>query len=114
MLPDDEHAVLLGDRGYYPSGLPALRAAIAAELSKSRLPTRSDQVLVTNGAQHAFMLCAMLLLQRGDTALLEDPTYFGAIDACRAIGARIATVPVGPGARRRQRFGRAWRRPAHG
>ena len=96
-LPGDEHAALLRDRGYYPFGLPALRQAIAAEFCRSGLPTDREQVLVTNGAQHAFMLCAMLSLQRGDTALLEDPTYFGAIDACRAIGARIATVPVGPG-----------------
>ena len=96
-LPADEHAALLRDRGYYPFGLPALRRAVAAEFCRSGLPTDREQVLVTNGAQHAFMLCAMLSLQRGDTALLEDPTYFGAIDACRAVGARIATVPVGPG-----------------
>jgi len=96
-LPPDEHQSLLRDRGYYPFGIPALRRAIAAEFSKNGLSTSAEQVLVTNGAQHAFMLCAMHALQRGDTALLEDPTYFGAIDACRAIGARIATVPVGPG-----------------
>jgi DNA-binding transcriptional MocR family regulator len=95
-LPADEHAALLRDRGYYPFGLPALRQAIASEFARTGVPTDREQVLVTNGAQHAFMLCAMLTLQRGDTALLEDPTYFGAIDACRAVGARIATVPVGP------------------
>ena len=95
-LPADEHAALLRDRGYYPFGLPALRRAIACEFARVGVPTDREQVLVTNGAQHAFMLCAMLALQRGDTALLEDPTYFGAIDACRAVGARIATVPVGP------------------
>ena len=95
-LPADEHAALLRDRGYYPFGLPALRQAIAFEFNRIGVPTDREQVLVTNGAQHAFMLCAMLALQRGDTALLEDPTYFGAIDACRAVGARIATVPVGP------------------
>ena len=59
-LPDDEHAALLRDRGYYPFGLPALRQAIAAEFCRSGLPTDREQVLVTNGAQHAFMLCAML------------------------------------------------------
>jgi DNA-binding transcriptional MocR family regulator len=96
-LPESEHAALLQDRGYYPFGLPSLRAAIAAEFCRSGVATTREQVLITNGAQHAFVLCAMLFLQRGDTALLEDPTYFGAIDACRTVGARIATVPVGPG-----------------
>ena len=97
MLSEAEHAALLYDRAFYPFGLPALRAAIAAEIGRNGLPTDREQVLVTNGAQHALMLCAMLCLQRGDTALLEDPTYFGAIDVCRAVGARVVTVPVGPG-----------------
>ena len=95
-LPADEQAALVRDRGYYPFGLPGLRRGIAAQLSNDGLPSDAEQVLVTNGAQHAFVLCAMLCLQRGDTALLEDPTYFGAIDACRAVGARIATLPVAP------------------
>jgi DNA-binding transcriptional MocR family regulator len=33
------------------------------------------------------------LLQRGDTVILENPTFFGAIDTFRAAGARLAGVP---------------------
>ena len=58
------------------------------------MATRRDQVLVTNGAQHAIALCATLCLQRGDSALVEDPTYFGAIDAFRTVGARLSSLPV--------------------
>jgi DNA-binding transcriptional MocR family regulator len=36
-----------------------------------------------------------LLLQRGDTVILENPTFFGAIDAFRAAGAHLAAVPIG-------------------
>ena len=61
------------------------------------LETTPDQVLVTNGAQQAIALCAMRCLQRGDTALIEDPTYFGALEACRAIGARVSPLPVEAG-----------------
>jgi DNA-binding transcriptional MocR family regulator len=50
--------------------------------------------LVTNGAQQAIALCAALFVQRGDTALVEDPAYFGALDALRAVGARISPLPV--------------------
>lgn len=96
-LPPDEYGALLRDRGYHPFGLPSLRRTLADEFSKIGLRTSHEQILVTNGAQHALALCAMLCLQRGDTALVEDPGYFGALDACRAVGARLATLPVRPG-----------------
>ena len=96
-LPDDEYAALVHDPLYYPVGWPPLRRAIAAEYTKGGLDTTPEQVLVTNGAQQAIALCAMLCLQRGDTALVEDPAYFGALDACRAIGARISPLPVEAG-----------------
>jgi DNA-binding transcriptional MocR family regulator len=40
-------------------------------------------------------LLGSLYLQRGDTVLIEDPTYFGAVDAFRAAGARLSSLPVG-------------------
>ena len=105
-LPRDEHAALLRDRGYYPFGLPALRQAIAAEFCRSGLPTDREQVLVTNGAQHAFMLCAMLYLQRGDTALARGSDLLRR--AGRLPGHRRANRH-GPGRRRRRRArGDSW------
>jgi DNA-binding transcriptional MocR family regulator len=94
VLPKDEYAALMRERFHYPLGLPVLRQAIADEYSREGLPTRPDQVLVTNGAQHAVALCAALCLQRGDSGLIEDPTYFGAIAAFRTAGARLSTLPV--------------------
>jgi DNA-binding transcriptional MocR family regulator len=93
-LPEEDHAALLHDRLYHPLGLPALRAAIAARYSQTGLPTKPEQVLVTNGAQQAISLGAALYVQRGDTVLIEDPTYFGALDAFRTMGARLASVSV--------------------
>src|SRR6202035_1642751 len=42
-------------------------------------------------------LCAALYLQRGDSVLVEDPAYFGALDAFRVVGARVSPLPVGAG-----------------
>jgi DNA-binding transcriptional MocR family regulator len=42
------------------------------------------------------MLIGSLFLQKGDTVLIEDPCYFGALEAFRLAGARIETMPVGP------------------
>jgi DNA-binding transcriptional MocR family regulator len=97
VLPADEYTALMHDRFHYPVGLPALRQAVAACYSRDGLPTRPDQVLVTHGAQHAIALVAALCLQRGDAALIEDPTYFGAIAACRTAGARLVPLPVKAG-----------------
>jgi DNA-binding transcriptional MocR family regulator len=93
-LPADEYAALVHDHLYYPLGLPVLRQALGAYYDKAGLPTRPEQILVTNGAQHAIALCAALYLQRGDSALAEDPAYFGALDAFRAAGARSSALPV--------------------
>ena len=94
-LPREEEDALLDDRMYYPLGLAVLRQALAKRLTTIGLPTIEDQILVTNGAQQAISLIAALYLQRGDTVLIEDPTYFGAIEAFRATGARVSSVPVG-------------------
>jgi len=87
-------AFTLGNgEGYFPMGLPALRQAVAAHLSRTGLPTREEQVLITNGAQQAISLVAGLLVARGESVVTEDPTYIGAIDVLISAGARVLAVP---------------------
>lgn len=81
--------------GYLPMGLPALRQAIARHLTGWGVATAEEQVMVTHGAQQAIGLAGALFLERGDTVLVEDPTYLGSIDIFAGLGARLATVPVG-------------------
>jgi DNA-binding transcriptional MocR family regulator len=81
--------------GYLPLGLPALREAIAKHLCGWGVPTAAEQVMVTHGAQQAIGLCGALFLERGDTVVVEDPTYLGSIDIFAGLGARLATVAVG-------------------
>ncbi len=88
-------ALLLRGHGYMPLGLAPLREAIATHLERSGLPTRTDQVLVTSGAQQAIALVANLFIEPGDIVVLEDPTYLGAIDAFTSFGARLKGVASG-------------------
>ncbi|GGS27465.1 aminotransferase-like domain-containing protein [Deinococcus knuensis] len=81
---------------YHPLGLPDLRACIADLYATQGLPTTPEQIIVTSGAQQAISLTATTLLRRGDHALLESPTYFGAIDVFRAASATLTGVPVTP------------------
>jgi DNA-binding transcriptional MocR family regulator len=82
--------------GYWPLGYPPLRQEIANRLTDRGLETTEAEVLVTTGAQQAIALTAAAFVGPGDFALLEDPTYPGAIDAYRQTGARILSAPVGP------------------
>jgi DNA-binding transcriptional MocR family regulator len=94
-LTPRENERLLSTRLYYPFGLPALRQAIAAHYSAAGLPTGPDDILATTGARQAIMLVGNLFLQRGDTVVLEDPCYFGALEVFRGCGTRVHTVSVG-------------------
>jgi GntR family transcriptional regulator/MocR family aminotransferase len=77
------------------AGLPALREAIAAHVSGSRgTSCTADQVIVVAGAQQGLDMLSRLLLDPGETALLEEPGYPGARAALTAAGARIEPMPV--------------------
>src|SRR5262249_47533957 len=78
-----------------PRGLPALRTAIAEYLTQARaVRCHADQVIVTNGSQHALDIAARAVLEPGDAVWMEDPGYFGAGGAFVAAGARLVPVPV--------------------
>jgi len=97
VLTFDRRAIekLLAGPGYVPMGLPQLRQSIATHLSRSGLPTTAEQVLVTSGAQQAITLAAALFLSPGDSVVVENPTYLGAIDILTSRGARLVPAPVG-------------------
>lgn len=77
-----------------PEGLPQLRARLAALYDARGLQTSPDQIVVTTGAQQAIGLVATAHLAPGDLALIESPTFPGAIDALSLTGARLRGIPV--------------------
>lgn len=82
--------------GYYPSGLPALREAIARRYDERGLATSPDQIVVTSGALAAVAIATRALAGVGDRVLMESPTYPNAIATLRRSGARIVGVGVEP------------------
>lgn len=89
---EDELVPYLDTDGYFPAGLPVLRQAIAEHLTRDGIPTQPQEVLVTSGAQQATYLALRSVLQPGDLAVVEDPTYRGSLEALRTIGARVEGV----------------------
>ena len=79
--------------GYLPFGLPQLRERVAARYTAAGAPTRAAEILITNGAQHAFSLALQELSSPGAGVLVECPTYPVALDAIRA--GRRTPLPFG-------------------
>ncbi len=78
---------------YSPTeGVPELRAALAARLRARGVAAERDDVLVTTGSQQALALAATVLLDPGDTVLVEDPSYLAALQSFAFAGGR--PVPV--------------------
>lgn len=81
----------------YPSvqGLAELREALAGYLRRRRgLQVRADDLLIVGGTQQGIDLCARVLLDPGDLAVVEDPCYQGLRLSFAACGARLSSVAV--------------------
>lgn len=86
----------LGGHGYFPAGMPALQAAIAATYDARGLPTAPEQVIVTAGALAATAVVGAALAGPRDKVLMESPTYPNAVQALRSGGGRLVSIPLDP------------------
>lgn len=78
-----------------PQGYPPLLDALCDYLRLSRgVCCEPEQIIITNGTQEALSLCAMAILQAGDTALVESPGYIRARQAFKAQGAVLQATPL--------------------
>jgi 2-aminoadipate transaminase len=81
---------------YTPTrGLAGTLDAVAGrlELVQGRRPAH-DELVITSGSIEALDLIGKSFLDRGDTVVVEAPTYLGALMAFRGFEAGIATVPM--------------------
>jgi len=82
-------------------GYPPLKQALVAMLRAEGYETGDENLLITDGCQQALDLVCKAFLRPGDTVLLENPAYPGALAIFSGARARILGVPVktesGPG-----------------
>ncbi|MGF1431776.1 PLP-dependent aminotransferase family protein, partial [Kitasatospora sp. LaBMicrA B282] len=103
--------------GHYPTGVPALREAVAHRFTERGLPTSPDQILITTGAMSALDLVRRSLVRRGDRVAVESPSYPHLLRALREADARLVPVPQHrvDGPEQLPRWDLAeWRRVLHG
>lgn len=91
------HEGLLAHRqqalGYCPvEGLQSLRQGISAHMRKRGVPVDIQNMLILSGSTQGIGLIARFLLRPGDEVVVEVPTYLGAIQTFRAVGAKVIGV----------------------
>lgn len=86
----------LSGPGYFPLGVPALQARIAAAYEARGVPTVPEQVMVTAGALAAASVVAQAFTAPGERVVVESPTYPNATQAVRHAGARLVAATVDP------------------
>jgi len=78
-----------------PAGFYPLREAIAAYLKSFRaVNCTPEQIIITNGAQHAFDLIGRVLLEPKTEVWIENPCYTGAKQVLQSFEAKLVPVPV--------------------
>jgi 2-aminoadipate transaminase len=73
-------------------GFGPLRAWIAERLHGRGIACTPENVIVTSGSQQGIDLTAKILLDAGDTVVVENPSYLAALQVFSGYEARIATV----------------------
>lgn len=75
-------------------GFTSLRTAISGLMHKRGVYCNHEEVMVLSGSQQGIDIAARVMLDPGDMVVVEEPTFFPAVQAFKAIGARILAVPI--------------------
>ena len=75
-------------------GIPKLREALAAYVSRLHRKTDPNQVAVTSAGVNALMLASQLLVDPGDYVVEVTPLWPNLQEIPKILGARVTTVPL--------------------
>ncbi|KAF3998578.1 aminotransferase-like domain-containing protein [Glaciimonas immobilis] len=83
--------------GYgHPYGYAPLRLTISQFLAQWSLEVPIDQILTTHGATQALDLIIRTMVKRGDTVLIDDPSYCNLIAMLRLADVNVIGIPRTP------------------
>ncbi|MBN2519680.1 MAG: PLP-dependent aminotransferase family protein, partial [Bacteroidales bacterium] len=76
------------------SGLPVLLESLSAYLEKKGLPVAQNKLMITTGSLQAINILAKTFIDPGDTILVENPSFIGAISAFKSYQANMVMIPL--------------------
>ena len=75
-------------------GFPQLRELLADHMTRRGVRCDADNVMVLSGAEQGLDLCVRAFVNPGDCVLVEQSTFFPALQAFRSADARVIGVPI--------------------
>ena len=75
-------------------GFPPLREFLASLMASRGLNISADRLIITSGSQQGLDIIGKLLIDPGDTVLVENPTYVGALQAFRPYRPSFVSLPM--------------------
>ena len=76
-------------------GYPPLREDVKARLaSRFGIGRDFDMTIITSGGQQGIELLCKKMCDEGDTVIVEEPSFIGALNAFRSNGAKLVGIPM--------------------
>ena len=76
-------------------GIKKLRVLLMDRMEKEGVSGIDlDNVIISTASQQGLSLVAQVFINPGDTVIVEEPSYLGAIQACASMQAEFCTVPL--------------------
>lgn len=76
------------------NGINPLRESISDFIKHRGINANTNEIMVLSGSQQGIEFTARALINPGDVVIVEEPTFFCALQVFKALGARIIAVPV--------------------
>jgi 2-aminoadipate transaminase len=77
-----------------PQGFRGIREFVVAKVKARGITCTPDEVLITSGSGQGLDLVNRVLLNRGDTVILEEFTYGGALTKLQRLGVKVLGAPL--------------------
>ncbi len=75
-------------------GFPLLRQALAEYMTQQGIPAKMENIVIISGSQQGPDLMGRIFLDEGDTVLVENPTFLGALQSFNAYGVKYLPVAM--------------------
>lgn len=76
-------------------GYPKLRELVSQRLKKLyNIGTEDDDTIIVTGGQQGIELTCKVMCSEGDVVICENPSFIGALNAFRSLGAELRGVPL--------------------
>jgi len=76
------------------NGLSVLLESLSEYLTQKGLPVATNRLMITTGSLQAINILAKAFIDPGDTILVENPSFIGALSAFKSYQANLVTIPL--------------------